>query len=76
MHLCISMQVLGDRSSIAVSTLLVYICLMSLPDQYPDLEGTSARSSHLAIHAATFWDALATLPPISLYIGTALEACA
>ena len=62
-HLQILRQILGVRSSIAVSILLAEFGLMSLPDQ-------------CLLRTATFWNVLAALPPTSLYKKMALDACA
>ena len=63
-HLHILRQISGVRRSTAVSVLLAEFGLMCLPDQW-------------LLRAATFWNALAALPPTSLYKKMALAfACA
>ena len=60
-HLHILRQISGVGSSTAVSILLAEFGLMSLPGQW-------------LLRAATFWNALAALPPTSLYKKMALGA--
>ena len=59
-HLHILRQISGVRSKTAVSILLAEFGLMCLPDQW-------------LLRAATFWNALAALPPTSIYKNMALD---
>ena len=60
-HLHILRQISGVRSKSALSILLAEFGLMCLPDQW-------------LLRAATFWNALAALPPTSLYKRMDLDA--
>ena len=60
-HLHILRQNSGVRSKTAVSILLAEFGLTCLPDQW-------------LLRAATFWNALAALPPTSIYKRMALDA--
>ena len=62
-HLHSLKHISGVRSSTAVAILLAEFGLMCLPDQW-------------LLRAATFWNALAALPPGSLCKQMALDACA
>ena len=62
-HLHILRQISGATSGTAVSILLAELGLMCLPDQW-------------LLRAATFWNALAALPPTSIYQRMALDASA